>query len=84
MYFDFHEFLQRFQNNVIDDDLYLGYYAHLVDDAFYRYFLYNEKNFMLKIKSSEVDILHNDYHILNSYIEKKYAFQLVWNYQKIW
>ena len=28
---------------------------------------------MEKIKSYELDILHNDYHILNSYIVRKYA-----------
>ena len=53
--------------------MYLGYYAHLVEDAFYRYFLYYEKCFMEKIKRYELDILHKDYHILNSYIVKKYA-----------
>lgn len=73
LYFDFHDFLEQFQNKVIDDDLYLGYYAHLVEDAFYRYFLYYEKHFIEKIKSYELNILHNDYHILNSYIAKKYA-----------
>lgn len=73
LYFDFHEFLERFQSNVIDDDLYLGYYAHLVEDTFYRYFLNYEKNLIAKIKSYELGILHNDYHILNSYITKKYA-----------
>lgn len=73
LYFNFHEFLEKFQSNIIDDDLYLGYYAHLVEDAFYRYFLYYEKNFMTNIKSYKLDILHNDYHILNSYITKKYV-----------
>lgn len=73
LYFDFKDFLERFQNNITDDDLYLGYYAHLVEDAFYRYFLYYEKQFMKKIKRYELDILHNDYHILNSYIVRKYA-----------
>ena len=57
----------------MDDDLYLGYYAHLVEDAFYRYFLYYEKGFMEKIKRYELDILHGDYHILNSYIAGKYS-----------
>lgn len=73
LYFDFRDFFDRFQNKIIEDDLYLGYYAHLVEDAFYRYFLYYEKRFMEKIKSYELDILHNDYHILNSYIVKKYS-----------
>ncbi|MBE5949381.1 MAG: hypothetical protein E7261_10185 [Lachnospiraceae bacterium] len=73
LYFDFQDFFKRFQDKIINDDLYLGYYAHLVEDAFYRYFLYYEKRFMEKIKSYELDILHNDYHILNSYIVRKYA-----------
>ena len=73
LYFDFRDFLESFQNKVMEDDLYLGYYAHLVEDAFYRFFLYYEKHFMEKIKSYELDILHNDYHILNSYIVRKYA-----------
>lgn len=72
LYFDFRDFFERFQKQIMEDDLYLGYYAHLVEDAFYRYFLYYEKHFMEKIKSYELDILHNDYHILNSYIVKKY------------
>ncbi len=73
LYFDFHDFFERFHNEIMKDDLYLGYYAHLVEDAFYRYFLYYEKCMMQKIKSYELDILHNDYHILNFYIMKKYA-----------
>ena len=73
LYFDFGEYFERFQNEMIQDDLYLGYYAHLVEDAFYRYFLYYEKRFMEKLKSYELDILHKDYHILNSYIAGKYA-----------
>lgn len=72
LYFDFEDFFGKFQNEIMNDDLYLGYYAHLVEDAFYRYFLYYEKHFMEKIKSYELTILHNDYHILNSYIAKKY------------
>lgn len=73
LYFDFQDFFEKFQKQIMTDDLYLGYYAHLVEDAFYRYFLYYEKRFMEKIKRYELDILHNDYHILNSYIVGKYA-----------
>ena len=73
LYFDFKDYFGRFQNEIRNDDLYLGYYAHLVEDAFYRYFLYYEKCFMEKIKRYELDILHKDYHILNSYIVGKYA-----------
>jgi len=73
LYFDFQDFFKKFQKQIMTDDLYLGYYAHLVEDSFYRYFLYYEKRFMEKIKRYELDILHNDYHILNSYIVKKYT-----------
>jgi len=73
LYFDFQDFFERYRDKVVEDDLYLGYYAHLVEDALYRYFLYYEKSFMKKIKSYELDILHHDYHILNSYIVRKYT-----------
>ncbi len=72
-YFDFKDFSEKFLNNIKNDDLYLGYYAHLVEDACYRYFLYYEKGLLEKIKSYNLDILHKDYHILNSYIAGKYS-----------
>jgi len=73
LYFDFRDFYERFQTEIMNDDLYLGYYAHLVEDAFYRYFLYYEKRFMEKIKRYELDILHKDYRVLNAYIVKRYT-----------
>lgn len=73
LYFDFQEFFQKYHDKIMTDDLYLGYYAHLVEDACYRYFLYYEKSFLEKIKSYRLDVLHNDYHILNSYIVKNYS-----------
>lgn len=72
LYFDFKDFFGRYCNDIMDDDLYLGYYAHLVEDAFYRYFLYYEKGLMEKLKNYKLDVLHSDYHILNSYITRKY------------
>lgn len=72
MFFDFAGFDEKYHNEIVSDDLYLGYYAHLVEDAFYRYFLYYEKDLMAKLKSYELDILHQDYHILNSYFAKHY------------
>ena len=73
LYFDFRNFYERFQTEIMNDDLYLGYSAHLVEDAFYRYFLYYEKRFMEKIKRYELDILHKDYRVLNAYIVKRYT-----------
>lgn len=65
-------FFESFKQQIHNDDLYLGYYAHLVEDAFYRYFLYCENTRMSRISKSELDLLYTDYHILNSYIARKY------------
>lgn len=72
LYFDFYDFSMRFNNKVLTDELYLGYYAHLIEDAFYRYYLYYEKEWLAKIKSYKLDILYKDYQVLNSYISQKY------------
>lgn len=71
VYFDFCAFREQFHELILNDDLYLGYYMHLVEDAFYRQFIYNER-FKMPHSREEVTILHNDYHILNSYIVNKY------------
>lgn len=71
-FFDFPDFYERYKDKIASDDLYLGYYAHLVEDAFYRYFIYCEKDFMSKLESYELTVLHKDYSILNSYIAEKY------------
>ena len=70
-YFDFEVFRTQFADQILHDDLYLGYYMHLVEDAFYRVFFYNDRFTMPRVPE-EVPILHNDYHILNSYIVRKY------------
>jgi hypothetical protein len=73
-YFDFEAFRNEYFNLMLHDDLYLGYYMHLVEDAFYRAFFYNNR-FTMPRTREEVPILHNDYHILNSYIIQKYGIQ---------
>lgn len=70
-YFDFEAFRAKYQNHILHDDLYLGYYMHLVEDAFYRAYFYNNR-FTMPRTREEVPILHRDYHILNSYIVRKY------------
>ena len=56
---------------MLRDDLYLGYYMHLVEDAFYRAFFF-QNHFPMPRFKDEVSVLHNDYHILNAYIVRKY------------
>ena len=70
-YFDFAAFRNQYFDLMLRDDLYLGYYMHLVEDAFYRAFFYTDRYTMPRSKA-EVPVLHNDYHILNGYIVRKY------------
>ena len=71
-YLDFDAFRNIYFDQILHDDLYLGYYMHLVEDAFYRTYIYNDR-FTMPRTRDEVPVLHNDYHILNSYIVKKYG-----------
>ena len=70
-YFDFEAYRDKYFQQMCLDDLYLGYYMHLIVDAFYRVFIYRDC-FTMPRAREEVKLLHNDYHILNSYIVKKY------------
>lgn len=72
VYFDFHAFFEKYKRDIAKDDLYLGYYAHLVTDAFYRYFIYYEKDFMSRVSRADLTIMHEDYNVLNAYINEKY------------
>ena len=45
------------------DDLYLGYYLHLVQDLYYRNYLYVENHWNSAIPGN-VEKLHHDYCVL--------------------
>lgn len=71
-YSDFEQFRREFAAEVERDDLYLGYYMHLVEDACYR-LLWREYGLWQKIKTeADVEILHQDYHLLNAYIVRRW------------
>ena len=74
VYYDFEAFRNQYADLLRQDDLYLGYYMHLIEDAFYRAFIYRDGITMPRSKE-EVRLLHNDYHILNAYIVKKYGIR---------
>ena len=73
-FLDFEAFREEYFELICKDDLYLGYYMHLVEDAFYRQVFYNEHKKMPRSKK-DVLRLHQDYHILNSYIVNKYGLK---------
>lgn len=74
IYIDFNTFREQYSEMIFKDDLYLGYYMHLTEDAFYRRFIYSGR-FSMPKNSEEVAVLHNDYHILNHYIVNKYGLK---------
>ena len=80
MFFDFDAFRRRFGDRMAADDLYLGYYMHLVEDACYRIFWQKVRLFERDMTREKVAILHNDYHLLNAYIVSRYHIrdELVW------
>ncbi|MCH5353118.1 MAG: hypothetical protein J1E06_06605 [Acutalibacter sp.] len=67
--FDFDAFKEEFGGLMLRDSLYLGYYLHLAEDAFYRQFIYHVHPMTI----DDVEALHRDYHLLNSYIVGKYG-----------
>jgi len=71
VYYDFELFRKKYSVQIMQDDLYLGYYMHLLEDTFYRSFIYQDR-FTMPVTPEEIQVLHNDYHILNAYIVSKY------------
>lgn len=53
------------------DDLYLGYYLHLIQDIMYRHFVYDKYHWNPLIPGN-VEKLHRDYAIGNYYVVQKY------------
>ena len=69
--YDFEFFRDKFGDLMKTDDLYLGYYLHLVQDLCYRHFVYDKYKWNPTIPGN-VEKLHRDYEILNHYVAKKY------------
>lgn len=70
--FDIETFRETFGDKMREDDLYLGYYLHLVQDIIYRKFIYEIYGWNPYIEGN-VDRLHHDYEILNSYVARKFG-----------
>lgn len=70
--YDLEQFRNRFLSIMLQDDFYLGYYLHLVQDILYRKFVYKDYNWNPVI-SGNVEKLHRDYAICNSYVIEKYS-----------
>ena len=69
--YDFDRYREWFGERMLYDDLYLGYYLHLVQDALYRRFVYDRYHWNPTIPGN-VERLHKDYAIVNHYVISKY------------
>lgn len=69
--YDFDSYRDMFGELMKTDDLYLGYYLHLVQDIIYRHFVYDKYPWNPMIPEN-VEKLHKDYAIANYYVIQKY------------
>ena len=70
--YDLEFFRDRYGKYMKKDDLYLGYYLHLIQDMLYRRVMYGEHGWNSSVPGN-VEKLHRDYEILNEYVSKKYS-----------
>ena len=70
--YDLEFYRSRYQKEMKTDDLYLGYYLHLIQDTFYRKFIYGEHHWDSR-NPENVKKLHRDYEITNCHVAQKYG-----------
>lgn len=70
--YDLTGFRSSFLAQILQDDLYLGYYLHLVQDLYFREFVYHRHHWD-QLPPGNVERLHNDYALINQYVIQKYA-----------
>lgn len=68
---DFAHFHSIYQEQIVTDSFYLGYYLHLVQDAIYRKYLFIDHGYRVTSKK-DTQNLHHDFGILNEYLVTKY------------
>lgn len=70
--YDLTSFRSDFLSKILEDDLYLGYYLHLVQDLYFRNFVYHRYHWD-PLPPGNVERLHNDYALINPYVIQNYA-----------
>lgn len=66
------DFRKKYKELILSDDLYLGYYIHLIEDIFFRHFVYVLHSWN-PFPEGNVARLHNDYRLLNTYLIEKHS-----------
>ena len=70
---DFSQFYSEFEERIQGDELYLGYYLHLIQDCIFRKYIYYGLG-LLELRGREgfLQGLYRDYHSVNGFLVKKY------------
>lgn len=72
--YDLTKFRNLFKDKMMTDDLYLGYYLHLIEDLIFRNFVYDKYKWDPRPEGN-VERLYEDYKQINSYLINKYNMQ---------
>ena len=75
--YDLDKFISLFKNEINEDELYIGYYLHLIQDLIFRELVYDKYKYDPTISGS-VQRLHNDYHLTNLYAIKNMEYQMMY------
>ena len=72
--YDLTKFRNLFKDKMMTDDLYLGYYLHLIEDLIFRNFVYDKYKWDPRPEGN-VERLYDDYKQINSYLINRYNIQ---------
>lgn len=73
-HFDFYKFFALYEREILSDELYLGYYFHLIEDGIFRGILYYDIGLISKRGDPDfLKELYRDYHILNGRLVENYG-----------
>ena len=74
--YNFYQFYDEYKDR-LTDDLYLGYYVHLIEDNIFRKYLYYRVGLLMRRGQRELlDELYRDYHLLNPLLLERYDIKL--------
>lgn len=80
--YDLTLYREKFGQKMREDDLYLGYYLHLIQDILFRHFIYEMHHWDSRTPGN-VDKLHNDYTLINTYVVRQYQLTDTLCFRKI-
>lgn len=72
--YDLETYREKFMNLMLADDLYLGYYLHILQDLVFRKFIYTEYHWNSRIPGN-VEKLYRDYLISNCHVIETYGLK---------